>query len=569
MRISILLVTLAAAAAARADGAPPIAARAVGPMVQLFPTSVPPGEPEARLEAARGEWEPFQIVVHATGGPLHAVRAEASRLRGAGELAAPQLFRVAYLDVQTPSSVEGHKGPWPDALVPDVDAFVGEKRRAFPFDVPAGETRAIWVELYVPQSALPGEYRGQVSVTADGRAATTIPVTLTVHKFALPKSASMPVTFGINGNAIGKAHGVDGEAMRALLARYEVSLLRHRISAHGGSFDPAPWTSAGGKLAIDWAPYDAEVGPFLDGKADRGGPAEGARWTAFDLRVPGKLAGAERAEYIRQTVAHLRARGWLGRAFDYTYDEPPDDKLDEVRRRADALRAATRDVPRLVTHVVDPRLHGSVDIWCPTINYVDDKPGNSSSPARAAYDEHLRHGERMWWYHACMSHGCNIVGGEYFTGWPSYVVDAPAMSHRITEWLTFRYGVGGELYYDTVEAFAQPQKDPWRDQYLFGGNGDGTLFYPGRARVIGGKSDIPVESIRLALIREGLEDYEYLKLYERVAGRKQAEALAASIAGKTYKWEHDPARLYAARHKMAEAIDEAVASGGGMGLTAR
>ena len=48
------------------------------------------------------------------------------------------------------------------------------------------------------------------------------------------------------------------------------------------------------------------------------------------------------------------------------------------------------------------------------------------------------------------------------------------------EWLTFRYRMGGELYYNTVEAYARGL-DPWRDQRLFGGNGDGTLFYPGRA----------------------------------------------------------------------------------------
>src|SRR5262249_37920778 len=161
------------------------------------------------------------------------------------------------------------------------------------------------------------------------------------------------------------------------------------------------------------------------------------------------------------------------------------------------------------------------------------------SPPRAAYDPHRVHGERLFWYQACMSHGCNIIGGDYFTGWPSYVIDAPAMSHRIFEWLTFHYRIDGELYFNTVEAYA-PGLDPWRVQLLFGGNGDGTLFYPGRARELGGSTDFPIESIRLALIREGLEDYEYLKLYARAAGEAQAEALAASIAGKTYRWEHDP-----------------------------
>ena len=565
----MLSAVMAASTHAAAETPQPLTVRVVSAMVQLFPSSVPAGEPEAQLEAARGEWEPFQIVVHAAHGTLVGVTADASALSGPGPLAAPRLYREQYLEIKTPSSVEGHAGPWPDALVPDVDAWVGEKRRAFPFDVPAGETRAIWAELFVPESTTPGRYHGTVRLTASGHAPSTIPVELVVHRFALPRSASLPVTFGFAANAIAKAHpGLSPAATAALVTRYEVAALRHRLSLHGGSMEPAPWRSVGGKLVIDFTGYDAEVGPFLDGSADRGGPAEGARWTAIDLRVPQKLQGAEREDYIRQSVAHLRARGWLGRAFDYTWDEPSDDKLDEVRARAAALRRATRDVPRLVTRVLDPKLHGSVDIWCPVVNYLDDKAGNSNSPARAAYDEHLRHGERLWWYQACMSHGCNIIGGQYFTGWPSYAIDAPAMSHRIFEWLTFRYHVGGELYYDTVEAYARGL-DPWRDQLLFGGNGDGTLFYPGRASVIGGKSDIPVESIRLQLIREGLEDYEYLKLYARAVGDKEAQALAESIAGKTYRWEHDPERLYAARKKMAEAIDRAVASGGAIGVTAR
>jgi hypothetical protein len=556
--------------AAAAHGSEGVVARAVGPMVQVFPSSVPAGETAAQLEAARGEWEPFQVVVHAAGGALKHVRAEATALAGPGELAAPRLYRVEYLNVKTPSSIEGKAGPWPDALVPDVDGYVGEKRRAFPFDVPAGEARAIWVAVFVPESAAPGGYRGQVRISADGRAPASVPVELTVHKFALPRTSSLPVTYGFAARAVDKAHpGLSPDAARALVERYEVAALRHRISLHGGTMDPAPWKTAGGKMQIDWAPYDAEVGPFLDGKVDRGGSAEGARWTALEVRIPAKLAGAEREEYLRQTVAHLRARGWLERAFDYTFDEPPDAKLDEARTRGEFVRRVARDLPRLVTHALHDRLHGAVDIWCPILNFVDDKPGNSNSPARAAYDAHTAHGERIWWYQSCMSHGCDIVGGEYFTGWPSQVVDAPAMSHRIMEWLTFRYRIGGELYYDTVEAYARGL-DPWRDQRLFGGNGDGTLFYPGRAAVIGGKTDIPVESVRLALIREGLEDYEYLALYARAVGQAQAEALAASIAGKTYKWEHDPARLYAARRKMAEAIDRAwVASGGGIGVNAR
>ncbi len=537
--------------------------------MQVFPSSVPPGEPDAKLEAARGEFEPFQIAVRAVGpNALGGVSAAAAPLVGpnGATLPAPRLYRVDYLDVATPSSGEGRAGRWPDALVPDVDAFVNEKRRAFPFDVPAGESRAVWVEVYVPEAAAPGVYRGQVRLTTTTQASLVVPVTLTVHSFTLPKSSSLPVTFGFTAGAVGKQHPkLSAKAQAQLIERYEVLALRHRLSLHGGSFEPPPWHVRDGKPVVDFGGYDAEVGPFLDGKVDPGGPAEGARWTAFELRVPAKIVGPDRADYVKQLVDHLQKRGWLDRVFDYTFDEPADTQLGEVVQRAQAFRALTPIVPRLVTHVFDARLKGSVDIWCPVLNYVDDKPGNSDSPPRKTYDKER---QRLWWYQSCMSHGCNITGGDYFSGWPSYVVDAPAMSHRIMEWLTFRYRVGGELYYNTVEGYAKGL-DPWKNQLLFGGNGDGTLFYPGRTDVIGGTTDIPVASIRLALIREGLEDYEYLRLYALAAGQKQADALAASIAGKTYQWEHDAARLMAARHRMAEAIDRAVASGQRIGVTAR
>jgi hypothetical protein len=186
------------------------------------------------------------------------------------------------------------------------------------------------------------------------------------------------------------------------------------------------------------------------------------------------------------------------------------------------------------------------------VNYLDDKPGNSALPQRDAYD---RAGARLWWYQACMSHGCNVVGGDYFRGWPSQAVDAPAVAHRIFEWLTFRYRVGGELYYNTVEAYARGL-DPWRDQLLFGGNGDGTLFYPGRPDRIGGHTDVPVESIRLKLIREGLEDYEYLRLYAAARGDAAAAELARSIAPRTFEWEHDGDRLLLARRRILEALIE-------------
>ena len=89
---------------------------------------------------------------------------------------------------------------------------------------------------------------------------------------------------------------------------------------------------------------------------------------------------------------------------------------------------------------------------------------------------------------------------------------------------------------------------------MFGGNGDGTLFYPGRPDVIGGRTHIPIESIRLKLIREGLEDYEYLVLLDKLGGSQSATKAVNSLIRHIYDFDSSPERLYAVRESIATEI---------------
>ena len=66
-------------------------------------------------------------------------------------------------------------------------------------------------------------------------------------------------------------------------------------------------------------------------------------------------------------------------------------------------------------------------------------------------------------------------------------------------------------------------------QFIHGGNGDGTLFYPGTPARIGGTHDIPIESVRLKRIRDGREDYELPMALQRARKRGQALPIAQSI----------------------------------------
>src|SRR6267142_6180970 len=126
----------------------------------------------------------------------------------------------------------------------------------------------------------------------------------------------------------------------------------------------------------------------------------------------------------------------------------------------------------------------------------------------------------------------------------------------------------GELYYEVTMAYFSG--DPWVNQTAFGGTGDGTLFYPGTPAKIGGQTEIPVESLRLKDIRDGMEDYELLNMAKQLGLGEQAKAIALGVYPKTYQATTSPAALDAARAELAGLILHALgkdvpASGGRTG----
>jgi uncharacterized protein (TIGR03382 family) len=126
--------------------------------------------------------------------------------------------------------------------------------------------------------------------------------------------------------------------------------------------------------------------------------------------------------------------------------------------------------------------------------------------------------------------------------------------------------VTGELYYETTQAYDYAAgREPWTNQWAYGGNGDGTFFYPGTPAAIGGQTDIPVASLRLKLLREGMEDFEYLKALSDAGEPTLAKDIASTLFPNP--WTMPSVQdLFAARARIAGKIVElkrkAVASSG-------
>ncbi len=128
-------------------------------------------------------------------------------------------------------------------------------------------------------------------------------------------------------------------------------------------------------------------------------------------------------------------------------------------------------------------------------------------------------------------------------------------------WVAFDYDVSGFLYFDTTRSLTTA----WTDQYLSGANGDGNLFYPGGpdgldgGPAIGGEHAIPLESVRLKRLRDGVEDYEYLRALAARRGRPRAAAAVGSLFGPrssaAYSTSVSQSELDQARCSVAVGID--------------
>ena len=537
------------------------------PLLKIRPGDAAPGQPTraAMLYAARNEFEPFQLVLRDDSADLAAVDVQVSDLRSleGGEISRSNatVYLESYVNLDQPSSVEGDAGQWPDPLIPRVDRYAGERRDAFPFNVRRGRNQPVWIEVYVPADTRPGDYSGAVSVSIGGREQFKVPVHLKVWRFALPSTSSLRSSFGLSGIALLKAHRgayTNDAELDSMTRLYAKAALQHRISTHGGTMRPPKFSFDRGRARIDWSAYDEEVGPFLDGtviKKDE--PLWGAKSTSVDLRTPAEFAGrAEQRLYWQAWVSHFERKGWLDRLFLYLWDEPAPATFPEVLKRGRAAVQADTRIRSLITVPFTRQLEDVVRIWVPLVNCLEPKDGEDycgTTPRFDVYQREARQGKSLWFYQSCASHGCNIVGGRYFTGWPSYMIDASGAANRVMQWVAWKYGIEGELYYSVNESYSQSD-DPWTKARLSGGNGDGTLFYPGQPRRIGGRSDIPIESIRLKLIREGMEDYEYLALLASISGRKTADDFAAKNVKQAYRWEARPEPFLSVRKDMGETL---------------
>jgi hypothetical protein len=507
---------------------------------------------------ARGESVSYQIIVSATKGNLSNVNVAMGDLSdGHGHTFAAssnvQLFREFYLDLTQPSGEFGHTGEYPDGLVPmGKDAYYREQRNGAPFAVSAGKNQAVWIDFNIPANAVPATYTGLATVTSGSAVLAKVPVTFTVWNFALPATASLTTAFGFNTYQAYEGHYKAWSTPKivTLSNLYQKEALKHRISLYENIVETPQYTynAQSSKItAVDYTLFDATMVPVLDGSLlSNHAEATIAQVTDDNATAPGATPGPNDAQalaYWKLMGSYYTAKGWLGRNFYYDVDEPQTSQdFATAVHRADLVHEANPALRVMETTTIHKELIGKIDIWDPIVNELDS-PG---FPSPSAYAARQKAGDKVWFYH---SNSSLSSGGP----WPNFFVDASMNDARIFSWMAWRYKLDGFLYYSTTLNYERTP-DPWTNVYNFGDNGDGVLFYPGRTSLIGGKHDIPCDSIRLKVVRAAMQDYEYMEILHKMGQDSFVDAIVKKIATKTNVYTQNGNALLEARTELANKI---------------
>lgn len=512
----------------------------------------------ADLDCARNECEAAQVVLR-TDKPLTGLSVKLSDFRGPNGATiradAVRTYRVEWVDVNAPFEVDkpSEKPDFqPDPLPP-------VKLATDRFDLAPGQNLILWLAVRVPAEARPGAYRAAVEVLDGTTRLATMPLNLRVRSFALPARPILQSMIGFASTNIYKAHGCKTpEDQERVIRLYFDEYIRARLSpflyAPGTqAFNPLPgggikWTfatdAAGkptGEVALDFTGFDREgelyldqrkafsafnFAPYMWSRREKDGKSE------MYLRITDGKTAIERRNadgtvnpvfdqafigIFRGIAAHLAEKGWLDRAIYYVTDEPGDEDMPAIKEICELVRQA------------DPRIRTSLTY----------DPANRPALAQLVDDQ----GKSLIsvWIPYCTMYREEVAADQRKKGADYWLYDVSSTAlighsgqiNRSIMWDTWRRDASGYLYY--LSTWWGRDATPWeRPNFMLPGvtyryrQGDGYFFYPPLRK---GEPEQPmldyvVPTIRWELMREGAEDYDYLRMLEAALAAKPKAAAA-------------------------------------------
>jgi hypothetical protein len=422
----------------------------------------------------------------------------------------------------------------------------------------------------IPEDAAPGAYEGQVVLAADGEE-QRVPISVKVYAARVPRQMSLKVVNWYYPVVLTHTYQAPWwtEKFRKLIEADAQSMAAHRQSVgHVMLHETIRAVQDGnGAVTFDFADFDRMVEtfrkaglPWVMGSALAGRhewmskdfyaiplPLTKPDGSKGQFPAPEDPASKEEAKkrvfvttdafekylaaFLPVFHKHLEEKGWIESYIQLQADEPVGSnaaayvrlgqlvkKYAPKLRRAEALRA---------TNIV-----GALDIWAPVL----DQLGHQMK----FFKERQAAGDEIWFY------TCERPRGKYM----NRLIDYPLIKTRLLHWANFATGTTGFLHWGFNPSWGNPFQNAGDPP------GDGTLVYPGVAKLRGAPASEDrlhsLDSIRYEAMRDGIEDYELLRL---LAAKKpeEADAICRSVVRSLTDYTLDPTEFNQARRKLLEA----------------
>lgn len=485
---------------------------------------------EIVLSAAKNEYEPAQIIISANGEEVNNYNVEASDLTSSeGNVITKNnisLYSAYYNSIS--NSQNGYPaGYYPDILIPLKDRIAyGDNK------VAKNEIQSIWFSVYVPNDTKSGEYTGNFKVTFNDKT-EFVHVRLNVYDFVLPEETHAKTAFAIWGPTYGNdmLSVIYGKKAKAAENNYYEFLLKYRVA--GTSLPNIDLSTVNNwvEQAVEYATRKDVPCFTLPFRIVDNDKYTESRW--FDQQfMHDVLCGL-----VDNSTSTLNI---FDKVYAYGIVDEPDytNQVDKAKDYTETLKGIINQVLeekdftgkenvkeslkklRIIITLCDwdedviSGLGDQVSCYCPKFYLFDDDENVKD------FEELAKKGVGIWAY------GCNVPGWPY----PTYQVDADLFSPRSVGILQMKYNIEGNLFWCANVgrvfngSYYTDVWDPYKTAYAFSSYpGDG--YVVAQAGKYNTKTINPYPTLRLEMIREGQEDYEYLYLLKDLVAKKGESAL--------------------------------------------
>ncbi|HET6427306.1 MAG TPA: DNRLRE domain-containing protein [Phycisphaerae bacterium] len=514
-----------------------------------------------RMEMARNEFEPLQVVVRPVAGDLKGVTLAFEDLAGADGAKIPAADIAYNCQEMVQMHPNGKTRDWyfhgKEFRIPD------PLSNGRPIDLTRHVATPFWVTVRTRPGTKAGLYSGAVTVRAANAPARRLKLEVKVWDYTIPERWNFQTMGQSNWGYFWQAYNPVIQEIQRTQGREAAQKKREELRRGHIDFLMDRRFMPIEQYTQNLSPSLADI-PYC---IERGGNT---------IYVNGSYRQSDQAlQTLRQRCdalieldRKLRAEGKLNHpetlmdmALVYIGDET--NKWDEMRNNSNAIR---RKCPELMIMIGGsfPRaeLDGVIDIYDPQIG-GSSKTFSLTEEMTGKIAASQAKGERFFWYDAA---------GPMLP-YPNVQCEEPLIASRAVFWMTWKYGVTGfEYYCYGIWSHNLPGKDGkrWPEKPLtpwgWGDtNGDGLLFYPG--------PDGAFSSVRFENIRDGIEDWEshyvlrdYLEALEAkgasdaaardlAARAKRLLAVPNEIVKDMMNWTWEPEVLLAGRRELGETIE--------------